>query len=513
MRVTSNLTTAFLLGGALCAAPARAALSYPNCSDLVPADFGVEILNSQATDKATIEPMKLAFDMDASGNVSVYFTQRMGLLRKYDPVKKATVDIADFSKYPNFTTKFSGGSDGLLGVAVDPAFKTNHWIYLYISTNVDWRVSRFTLSGDVLDMATEKTLIKIPMTPLSPHPGGALAFDKNGYLWITTGEDGKGMPAATTNNLIGKILRIKPTAEGSYTSPEDNLFKASDKTRPEIYIMGNRNPYTISIDEGRNAVTWGEVGPDQGLITEEHNIATKPGFHGWPMYSGANISHGKGAGTPEKPINNDPANTGLSELPPAIPGFDNYKQSCSLTGPVYYYNPANPSQVKFPPHLNGMWFVGDFSRGTFEALQLDAGATKILARTPMFTDMKFDRPLDLQVGPDGAFYMVNYAGYRDFTSKTGILKISYKGNCRPTTANALPKPAWVDHNVQIEGMDLKIMSAGPHKVEIKDLAGRLLDSRNGEGLATYSLAKTRNAGLCVVTVSTQQGNFAMKVIR
>ncbi len=515
MHATSKLATAALIAGGLCAASAtHAALTYKDCPDVAATDFSMEILNSQATDKETIEPMKLAFDMDASGNVSVYFTQRMGLLRRYDPIKKVAVDIADFAKYPTFSTKFSGGSDGLLGIAMDPAFKTNHWIYLYVSTTTDWRVSRFTLNGDVLDMASEKILIKIVMEAYSQHPGGALQFDANGDLWITAGDNHKELPASNTNDLRGKILRIHPTADGSYTVPAGNLFPAGTaKTRPEIYIMGNRNPYTLTIDAQRHAITWGDVGPDHGALEEEHDFATKPGFHGWPYWSGNQLSQGRGGGTPDKPVNNDAGNTGLTDLPPAIAGFDNYKESCAITGPVYYYNGSSPSKVKMPPHFNGIWFVSDFSHFAVEGLQLDDAGTKIISRTSLFANMAFDRITDFQAGPDGAFYFVNYAGYRDFTSKTGIVRITYNGNCRPVAINSLPKPSWVDNNVHVDGMNLEITSEGAHKVEIKDLAGRLLATHQGIGRATYNLAAARNAGVCLVTVTTLHGSYAMKVIR
>jgi cytochrome c len=504
-----------LLGGALVAAPdASAALTYPGCADLKAADFALETLNANATDKGTIEPMKMAFDMDASGNVSVYFTQRMGQLRKYDPIKKATVDIADLSKYPGFPTSFSGGSDGLLGIAMDPAFKANHWIYLDISTKTDWRVVRFTLNGDALDMASAKVLITIPQSPLSQHPGGALAFDGDGNLWITTGDNGKGWPSANTNDLRGKILRIKPTADGSYTIPAGNLFPpGTDKAKPEIYIMGNRNPYTITIDNKRKAVTWGDVGPDAGLLTEERDFVTKPGNHGWPMYAGNQVGQGKGAGTADKPINNDASNTGLSELPPAVPGFDSYKQSCAITGPVYYYDGANPSKVKMPPHFNGKWFVSDFNRFAVEALSLDDAGTKILARDPLFADIKLDRVTDFQVGPDGAFYFVNYAGYRDFTSKTGIVRIVYNGSCVSTAINAHAKPEWVERNVQVSGSSILVTVSGRHALQVRDLSGRLIAAYNGEGPAKYDIAGAMKAGVCVATLATGQGSFAWKMIR
>ena len=261
MRI-SNISRLSLFAalGTLAAGPVSAALSYPGCADLAAADFTAETLVANATDESATEPMKMAFDMDASGNVSVYFTQRQGLLRKYDVAKKTTVNLADFSKYAGFTKVFSGGSDGLIGIALDPAFKANHYVYLHISTVAvangmgDWRVSRFTLNGEVLDMASEKIVIKIPQKSGSQHPGGAIAFDKAGNLWITTGENNSATPSGNTNDLRGKILRIKPAADGGYTIPAGNLFQASDKTKPEIYIMGARNPYTIAIDNGRGGV-------------------------------------------------------------------------------------------------------------------------------------------------------------------------------------------------------------------------------------------------------------------
>jgi cytochrome c len=514
---------ALLIAGAFlaAAAPAAAAFSYPGCADLAPSDFAVETLAANATDPTVQEPMKMAFDMDGSGNVAVFFTQRQGLLRKYDPVAKKLVNLADFSKYPNFTTKFSGGSDGLLGIALDPAFKSNHWVYLYISTGTtgtgDWRVSRFTLNGDALDMASEKVLLKIPQASNSQHPGGALAFDGDGNLWITVGDNHKEWPAANTNDLRGKILRIHPKDDGTYSIPAGNLFPAdkypADKTRPEIYIMGNRNPYTITLDAVRHAVTWGDVGPDAGLLTEERDFATKPMNGGWPFWSGDQVSQGKGSGTPDKPINNDASNTGLTELPPAIPGFDNYKQSCAVTGPVYYYDGANASKVKMPPHLNGMWFVSDFSHFAVEALTLDAAGSKILSRQPIFADIKLDRVLDFQTGPDGAFYFVNYAGYRDWTSKTGIVRIVYKGNCSPAVALAPQAAAGPQAFAVLSQGTLQVTAPGAHALEIKDLAGRVLLSRRGEGPVAYSLSGLRGKGLCIATVATALGAASFKLVR
>jgi cytochrome c len=512
------------------ASPARAALTYAGCADLAATDFNYEILASNATDATIQEPMKMAFDMDGSGNVTVYFTQRLGLLRKFDPVKKSVTNLADFSKYPNFPKSFSGSSDGLLGIALDPGFKTNHFVYLYVSSTTtspgftgDWRVSRFVLNGDALDMASEKILIKIPQAAGSVHPGGALAFDASGNLWITTGENNQGSPSGNTNDLRGKILRIKPTAEGGYTAPAGNLFPSdkypADKTKPEIYVMGARNPYTIAIDNGRKGVAWGDVGPDGKGVTEEHNFTTQPGFFGYPFWAGNQISLRPG-GTPDKPVNNEGGNTGLKDLPPAIPATNAYNQSCSITGPIYYYFGASaPSPVRMPPHLNGKWLISDFSRFSATALGLDDNG-KITTRDPIFANMPLDRILDFQTGPDGAFYFVNYAGYRDWTSKTGIVRITYKGACRPNV-DLGPATVGIDRNAaatpgaeaRVSGNLLTVAAQGAHSLEIRDLAGRVMLSRRGRGPATYGLESIRGAGVCVASLTTAQGRSSLKLVR
>src|SRR5690606_8679508 len=103
--------------------------------------------------------------------------------------------------------------------------------------------------------------------------------------------------SANTNDLRGKILRIRPQADGTYTVPDGNLFpKGMEKTRPEIYVMGTRNPYRISVDSKTGYLYWGDVGPDAGQdsvgrgpkAVDEINQARKPGFYGWPYFVGDN---------------------------------------------------------------------------------------------------------------------------------------------------------------------------------------------------------------------------------
>ncbi|MDA8972857.1 PQQ-dependent sugar dehydrogenase, partial [bacterium] len=170
---------------------------------------------------------------------------------------------------------------GLLGITLDPAFDTNQWLYLYYSPKGKARhqLSRFTFTGSAI--TDEKLLLEVKQDPEENtcHEGGSLAFGPDGCLYLSTGDntcpfksDGSApidesegrkwydaqRSAANTNDLRGKILRIKPTDEGGYTIPEGNLFKdGTAKTRPEIYVMGCRNPYRISLDPKNGFLYWG----------------------------------------------------------------------------------------------------------------------------------------------------------------------------------------------------------------------------------------------------------------
>ena len=103
--------------------------------------------------------------------------------------------------------------------------------------------------------------------------------------------------SANTDNLRGKILRIKPEPDGAYSIPDGNLFpKDGSAGRPEIYVMGNRNPFRLSIDARTGYLYWGEVGPDAGEDGpargpkghDEVNQARQAGNFGWPLFVGDN---------------------------------------------------------------------------------------------------------------------------------------------------------------------------------------------------------------------------------
>src|SRR6266540_662383 len=175
----------------------------------------------------------------------------------------------------------------------------------------------------LLDLASKTVLLEIPVQRLACcHTGGSIAFDKSGSLYLSTGDNSNPfasgyapiderpgrMPwdaqksSANTNDLRGKIIRIHPEPDGTYTIPDGNLFpKGAPKTRAEIYTMGHRNPYRISIDKRTGFVYWGEVGPDANVDSvgrgprgyDEIGQARSPGNYGWPYFVGSNQAYYK----------------------------------------------------------------------------------------------------------------------------------------------------------------------------------------------------------------------------
>ncbi|MEO6630607.1 MAG: ThuA domain-containing protein, partial [Mucilaginibacter sp.] len=300
-------------------------------------------------------------------NLDVLITQRRGEILLYKNDTKTIKQAGFLNAYFKSHTKGVNAEEGVLGIQADPNFKDNHYVYIYYSpadTSVN-RLSRFTFVNDTIDNKTEKIVLQLySQREICCHTGGSIAFGQDNMLFLSTGDnstpfDEPGRPpynthafaplddrpglenhdsrrsAGNTNDLRGKILRIKVKPDGSYDIPEGNLFKpGTPNTRPEIFVMGDRNPYRIAVDKKTNWLYWGEVGPDankDSLATrgprgyDEFNQARQAGFFGWPFFIGNNIPYraydyatGKSGEPfdPAHPINDSKNNTGLRELPP-----------------------------------------------------------------------------------------------------------------------------------------------------------------------------------------------------
>ena len=162
---------------------------------------------------------------------------------------------------------FSGGETGLLGMAFHPDFAMNRYVYFnYIgrnaSNNMETRVSRFEVaSNGIINRDSEIILLRFNQ-PYSNHNGGQIAFGRDGYLYISSGDGGSGgdpqQNGQNTNNLLGKMLRIdvNNTSSGrNYAIPADNPFAAAGGA-PEIWAYGLRNPWRFGFDRETDELWW-----------------------------------------------------------------------------------------------------------------------------------------------------------------------------------------------------------------------------------------------------------------
>ncbi|ASV29947.1 ThuA domain-containing protein [Maribacter cobaltidurans] len=434
------------------------------------------------------EPMELDF---LSPN-EIIFIERRGDVHIYD-LEKGTDSVI------HTMDVFSGLEDGLLGLAVDPNYKDNNWVYMYYSIPDEDKqnLSRFVLKDYTLDLASEKVLLQVDtQREECCHSAGSIEFGADGLLYLSTGDntspraDGYApidhregrMPwdaqksSANTNDLRGKILRIKPEDDGTYSIPEGNLFaKGETKTRPEIYVMGNRNPYRISVDSRTGFLYWGEVGPDGNNDSlnlgprgyDEINQAQKAGNFGWPYLIADNeayhardyVANTTGAAYDSlKPINESPNNTGLRELPPSQPAMIYYPYAVSeefpnlgtgsrnaMAGPIYHSEDYPDSGRNWPDYFDGKLLAYDWMRGWIFAVTFkeDGSFEKMSQIVP---NMKFNNTIDMVYGPDGALYILEYGtGWFSQNVNATLSRIDFiKGNRAPKAEIAADKTIGAD---------------------------------------------------------------------
>jgi cytochrome c len=261
--------------------------------------------------------------------------------------------------------------------------------------------------------------------------------------------------------LRGKILRIRLNEDGTYSIPDGNLFpKGEPKTRPEIFVMGNRNPYRISVDSKTGWLYWGEVGPDAGTDDsirgprgyDEINQAKQAGFYGWPYFIGNNIAYAKhnfatkttGAKPdPAHPLNDSPNNTGKRELPPSQSALIWYPYDKSddfpmtkdgsrnaMAGPIYYSENYKDVKTAFPDYLDGKVMIYDWMRNWMFLVTLNVDGN-ILDMEPFMQNTKFNNIIDMAYGPDGRLYMLEYGSvWFKQNMDARLVRIDYNGGNR-----------------------------------------------------------------------------------
>lgn len=321
----------------------------------------------------------------------VFICEQAGRLRV---VKNGVLLAAPFLTL----TVDSSGERGLLGVAFDPDFQTNHYVYVYYTARTSARhnrVSRFTANGDVVVPGSERVLLSLNnLSSATNHNGGALHFGPDGFLYIAVGDNANGANAQSRSNLFGKILRIARDGSIPSTNP---FYAATSGNNRAIWALGLRNPYTFAFNPTSAAMFINDVGQSSW---EEIDDGIAGANYGWPQTEGPTSD----------PRYRSPRyayqhNSG------AITG-------CAITGGTFYA----PSVTAFPSEYTGRYFFADYCSGWIAWLDPASGN-----RVQVFATGG-DAIVDLRADRSGALY---YLARGDGGSGAGGLFVITYDNTPP----------------------------------------------------------------------------------
>ena len=273
-------------------------------------------------------------------------------------------------------TVSSVGERGLLGVAFDPDFATNRFVYVYYTATapaIHNRISRFTASAgnpDLVTAGSEVQIFNLPnLSAATNHNGGAIHFGPDGMLYVAVGENANGANAPSLNTTLGKILRINKDG----TIPSDNpFFTQTTGNNRAIWARGVRNPFTFAFQPGTGRMHINDVGEN---TWEEVDRGIAGANYGWPSVEG-----------PQPP--------GVAGITYPIHSYQNAGANCAIVGSAFY----NPPVSNFPAAFAGRYFFGDFCGGFIRTLN-----------PPDYTSVSnfatgIDSLVDIAVGLDGALY-------------------------------------------------------------------------------------------------------------
>ncbi|MQA30900.1 MAG: hypothetical protein GEU82_13880, partial [Luteitalea sp.] len=311
------------------------------------------------------------------------------------------------------------GERGLLGVAFDPSFATNRFVYVYYTTTtppVHNRISRFTANGDVAEAGSEVVILELDdASGSSVHNGGALAFGPDGKLYAAVGENSIGQNAQSLGNLLGKMLRLN--ADGSI--PSDNPFfgTASGRNRA-IWALGLRNPFTFAFNPLGTEMFINDVGAGAWEEIDEGRAGAN---YGWPDTEGT---------------------TGDSRFTSPRLAYGHGDGSCAITGGAFY----SPLVPQFPADYAGDYFFADYCGGWIRRLDPAAGNSVVGFATGISS------PVDLKVADDGSLYYLA----RGTGASTGVVVRIVRATSAPSItlhpADATVQPgAPVTFSVQASG--------------------------------------------------------------
>ena len=271
----------------------------------------------------------------------------------------------------------STGERGLLGVAFDPSFASNGFVYVYYTvatTPRHNRVSRIKADGDLVVPGSETLVYRLDdLSGATIHNGGAMHFGPDGKLYVAVGENAQGAIAQSLESDFGKILRLNP--DGSV--PSDNPFQdPSNGARRAVWALGLRNPFTFAFSRTSSRLFINDVGES---TWEEINEGVAGSNYSWPAAEGPTTDPDLRA--PFYAYQHDAGDV----------------RGCAVTGGDFYDPPPSQTAAQFPDEYAGKYFFADFCGGWIRTLDASDGSTQPFASgIPL--------PVDLKVGPDGHLY-------------------------------------------------------------------------------------------------------------
>ena len=288
---------------------------------------------------------------------------------------------------------------GLLGVAFDPNFLSNRFVYVYYTTAdapIHPRVSRFTASStnpDVAEAGSELPILDLPRLPSSAHVGGAIHFGNDGKLYVAVGDNSVPANSQSLNTTLGKLLRINP--DGSI--PSDNPFYSQTTgANQAIWALGLRNPFTFAVDSATARIHVNDVGQD---TWEEVNLGARGANYGWPQTEGP-----------------DPA--GVSGVRYPIYAYPHTDSDCAIVGATFY----RPQIFRFPREYAGRYFFGDFCTGFIQMLSPPNYSTSAGFATGISS------LVDIQAHHDGSLYYLARGGGELFRVQSTASTIVFNDN-------------------------------------------------------------------------------------
>lgn len=360
-------------------------------------------------------PTDMAFAPDGR----IFVTNKYGQLRV---IKNGALLAAPFVS----VTTNGSNERGLLGVAIDPNFASNQFVYVYYTVNttpIHNRISRFTANGDVAVAGSEVVLMELEPVTTSFHNAGTIRFGGDGKLYIAVGNDNVNSNSQTLSNRLGKILRLNK--DGSI--PTDNPFyNTATGANRSIWTYGLRNPFKIAVQPGTGRLFINDVGFE---TWEEINDGIAGSNYGWPTC--------EGFCSPPNPSFRDPLYV--------YAHGDGDTLGRAITGGAFY-NPATPT---FPSQYVGKYFFADYVNGWIHYLNPSNNTvTSFMGGVPNL--------VDLEVGPDGALYYLTIAENPFSDGRGAIRKIQYTGTHAPTigqqpVSQSVPAGSSVTFEVRASG--------------------------------------------------------------